>query len=109
MGPSGALTRRSKTGASTLFQRARVILLLPNTTSVNRNFSVIQGMVATEGATRICKCSIVMSVKPSSLERNGRNRRSREGGGPCGSKRRPAQRHYRTAESEIRDESWRDF
>jgi hypothetical protein len=45
MGPSGALTSGSNTGASTLFQRARVILLLPNTTSVNRNFSVTQGKI----------------------------------------------------------------
>jgi len=38
------LTNGSSTGASTLFQRARVIFRLPNTTSVSRNFSVTQGL-----------------------------------------------------------------
>jgi hypothetical protein len=69
MGPSGALTSGSSTGASTLFQRAWVISRLPNTTSVIRNFRVTQGMCITEGATRICRCSTLISRKPSCSSR----------------------------------------
>jgi hypothetical protein len=41
---------------------ARVIFRGPNTTSVSRNFRVTHGMCATEGATRNCSRSTVMSV-----------------------------------------------
>jgi hypothetical protein len=41
---------------------ARVIFRWPNTTSVSRNFRVTHGMCATEGATRNCSRSTVMSV-----------------------------------------------
>lgn len=53
MGPRGALTRRSSAGASTLFQRARVIFCLVEMTSVKKNLRVTQGMCATEGGAVI--------------------------------------------------------